>query len=187
MREVSTLVEKNDLELVSASLRGDQKAFARLMIVYHDKVFNVVYRMCGDPELAQDATQDAFVRAWQNLHKYNPEQPLRNWLFRIATNAAIDRLRQTKPVEDIEKLTLHSKEWNPEEALEAREKAELIRQAILSLPNASRSVLVLREYEGLSYQEIADTLQIPVGTVMSRLNFARNHLRGSLKTLMEAG
>lgn len=187
MQDRPTLTGISDLKLVTASRQGDQHAFGELVARYQTKVINVVYRMCGDPELAQEAAQDAFVSAWQNLHKYDPQRPLQNWLFRMATNAAIDVLRQSKPVENIETLNLKSQGASPESSLENQQRAEAIRQAVLELPTASRSVLVLREYEGLSYQEISDTLQIPLGTVMSRLNYARNHLRQSLKALMEAG
>lgn len=186
MFDQASLADHSDTQLILSARHGDQGAFCELVGRYRKKVVDFVYRMCGDQELAQEAAQDAFIRAWQNLHQYDPKRPLRNWLFRIATNAAIDHLRQVKPVDNIEKLALSIKEDNPEDILEANQKAEKIHQAVLNLPAASRSVLVLREYEGLTYQEISDTLQIPIGTVMSRLNFARNQLRQSLKPFMEA-
>ncbi len=187
MQDSPTLTDFSDFALITAARQGDLRAFGELVARYQNKVINVVYRMCGDPELAQEAAQDAFVSAWQNLHKYDPQRPLQNWLFRMATNAAIDVLRQSKPVEHIDLIPIENQGASPESSLESQQRAETIRQAVLRLPAASRSVLVLREYEGLSYQEISDTLQIPLGTVMSRLNYARNQLRQSLKALMEAG
>lgn len=180
------LANSIELDLVAYARHGDKRAFGELVSRYQSKVRNIVYRICGDPELAQDVAQDTFIRAWQKLRQYDTQRPFQNWLYRIATNIAIDRLRQAKPTENIEGLSLQSKDSNPEEILEIKQKAEMIRLAVLNLPPASRTVLVLREYEDLTYQEISDTLQIPVGTVMSRLNFARNHLRQSLQATMEA-
>jgi RNA polymerase sigma-70 factor (ECF subfamily) len=141
--------------------------------------------MCGDTNLAEDAAQEAFIRAWQNLPNYRPRSPFRNWVYRIATNIALDFLRRERETVDVEALSLASSEEGPEAVVERGERGEQVRQAVLSLPSASRAVLVLREYEGLSYREIADTLGIPIGTVMSRLNYARNRLRKSLAPYLE--
>lgn len=145
----------------------------------------MVYRMCGDANLAEDMAQEAFLRAWQKLASYQPKAPFRNWIYRIATNAALDALRREKEMVDIEEIPLPSPIIGPEASLARGELGERVQQAILSLPPASRAVLILREYEGLSYQGIANTLDIPIGTVMSRLNFARNRLRKILATYME--
>lgn len=187
MLDRTQLAELSDQDLVIAARHGNQHAFGELVARYQQKVIQVVYRMCGEPELAEEAAQEAFISAWQNLHKVDPERPLRNWLYRMATNAAIDRLRQIRPSDDIDQLSLASQEDNPEHSIEGKQQAESIRIAVINLPLASRSVLILREYEGLSYQEISDTLQIPVGTVMSRLNYARTQLRHSLGHILEAG
>ncbi len=186
MSNRTQLADSTELDLIFSARHGDKRAFGELVGRYQSKVINIVYRICGDPELAQDIAQDTFIRAWQKLHQYDTQRAFQNWLYRIATNNAIDRLRQAKQTDDIEELSLQSKDSNPEETLEIKQKVEMIRLAVLNLPPASRTVLVLREYEGLTYQEISDTLQIPVGTVMSRLNFARNHLRQALQATMEA-
>ncbi len=146
----------------------------------------MVYRMCGDANLAEDAAQEAFIRAWKHLPNYRPRSPFRNWLYRIATNAARDALRRERETVDVDDLPLVAPNVGPEEAMEKAERGERVRQAVLALPTASRTVLVLREYEGLSYREIADTLSIPIGTVMSRLNYARKRLRESLTPYLEA-
>ena len=145
----------------------------------------MVYRMCGDANLAEDAAQEAFIRAWQHLANYRPRSPFRNWVYRIATNVALDVLRREKETVDVEVLPLTSSNRGPEATVARKERGERVRQAVLALPPASRAALVLREYEGLSYQEIADTLDIPIGTVMSRLNYARNRLRKLLAPCLE--
>jgi RNA polymerase sigma-70 factor (ECF subfamily) len=142
--------------------------------------------MCGDSNLAEDAAQEAFVRAWQHLPSYRPRSAFRNWLYRIATNAARDALRRERATADIDTLTLAAADAGPEAVVEGAERGECVRQAVLALPPASQEVLILREYEGLSYRDIAETLSIPIGTVMSRLNYARSRLRESLAPYMEA-
>lgn len=177
--------ETNELDLIARAQEGDRHAFGILVRRHWEGVVNVVYRMCGDANLAQDAAQDAFVRAWERLHSYRPRSPFRNWVYRIATNAALDTLRREKETVDVDGLPLADPADGPEVSLEGREEAERVQQAVRALPPASRTVLVLREYEGLSYREIADTLDIPVGTVMSRLNYARGRLRESLASYLE--
>jgi RNA polymerase sigma-70 factor (ECF subfamily) len=131
--------------------------------------------------MAQDVAQEAFIRAWINLPSYTPRSPFCNWVYRITTNAALDVLRREKETVDVDHLPLVAPGQGPEAEVEEKDRAELVRGAVLALPPASRAVLVLREYEGLSYKEISDTLGIPLGTVMSRLNYARQRLSEALK------
>jgi RNA polymerase sigma-70 factor (ECF subfamily) len=173
-------------ELIAQAQAGDRHAFGELVRLHREGVINVIYRMCGDANLAEDAAQEAFIRAWQHLPNYRPRSPFRNWVYRIATNAAFDVLRRRRETVDIDLLPLHSTTPGPEASVERQERADHVRQAVLALPPASRAALVLREYEGLSYREIAETLDIPIGTVMSRLSYARNHLRDALALYMEA-
>jgi len=174
-----------ELELIAKAQQGDRQAFGELVRRHREGVINVVYRMCGDANLAEDAAQEAFIRAWQHLSNYRPRSPFRNWVYRIATNVTLDVLRRERETVDIDTLSLASSDEGPEAMVERGERGERVRQAVLALPPASRAVLVLREYEGLSYREIADTLGIPIGTVMSRLNYARNRLRESLAPYLE--
>ena len=176
---------ETELDLIALARQGDRRAFGELVRRHRAGVINVVYRMCGDANLAEDAAQEAFIRAWQRLHSYRPRSPFRNWVYRIATNAALDVLRRERETVDIDGLPLAASDEGPEANVEGEERSERVRQAVLALPPASRAVLVLREYEGLSYQEIAGTLNIPMGTVMSRLNYARDRLRKSLAPYLE--
>ena len=181
---MATILEVNDTELVSKAQRGDRNAFSELVRNHAPGVMNVVYRMCGDAQIAEDAAQETFIRAWQNLPSYRPQTPLRNWLYRIAFNAGMDMLRKEKRIlpNDIEDMHLADERPGPEILVSQQERTNLVQQAVLSLPDASRAVLVLREYEGMSYHEIADALDIPIGTVMSRLNYARKSLKEKLES-----
>jgi len=174
-----------EADLVALAQQGDRAAFGELVYQHQQGVINVVYRMCGDSALAEDAAQEAFIRAWKNIRRYKPKSAFRNWVYRIATNAALDVLRRQRESIDIEKVQLISNQPTPEKATVSQERAAFIKTAVLSLPEASRSVIILREFEGLSYREIAESLDIPIGTVMSRLNYARKQLRQSLAPLME--
>lgn len=143
----------------------------------------MIYRMCGDAQIAEDAAQETFIQAWLHLASYRPQTPLRNWLYRIAVNAATDMLRKEKRIlpNPLEDLQLSDPQPGPEALYSHEERTALIQKAVLSLPEASRAVLVLKEYEGMSYHEIADALEIPIGTVMSRLNYARRVLKDKLE------
>jgi RNA polymerase sigma-70 factor, ECF subfamily len=178
----------SESELISRAQRGDCEAYGELVWRNSNPVVSVVFRMRGDQALAEDAAQEAFLRAWQHLNSYRPQASFRSWLCRIAVNAALDALRREprKSPQTFDdptgELPLADPQPGPEEIVSQHERAALVQEAILSLSPTSRAVLVLREYEGLSYQEIAAALEIPVGTVMSRLNSARNSLRTRLAT-----
>lgn len=173
----------SETDLVSEAQNGDRNAFSELVRIHAQGVFNVVYRMCGDALIAEDAAQETFIRAWQNLSSYRPQTSLRNWLYRIAFNAGLDMLRKEKRIlpDDIEDLQLTDDRPGPEFLASQNERTAMVKKAVMSLPDASRAVLVLKEYEGMSYHEIADALDIPIGTVMSRLNYARKLLKEKLE------
>jgi RNA polymerase sigma-70 factor, ECF subfamily len=188
------LSTQSEPDLVTAAQRGDARAYGELVTRHRAGVVNVVYRMCGDGRLAEEAAQEAFLRAWQRLAGYQTEQSFRPWIYRIAINAAIDALRLERRLVNLEDLLVDDPDETilpapgdgPEEMIEARQQAERVRRAVLALPAASRSALVLREYGGMSYNEIAAALEIPLGTVMSRLNSARGQLRQALVGILEA-
>ncbi len=169
--------------LVTRAQQGDRGAFGELVCMHSTGVIQVVYHLCGNAQVAEDAAQETFLRAWQHLAEYRSQGTLRSWLYRIAINAALDMLRREAKLspDDVDDLQLPDSKPGPEAALVASEQATLVRQAVNTLPPASRAVLVLREYQRLSYQEIATALDIPMGTVMSRLNYARSQLRARLE------
>ena len=175
--------EVEDNLIIQAKL-GDRSAFGELVSLYYENVIRVVYRLCGDAQIAQDATQEAFIRAWVKLPGYQPRSPFRNWVYRIAVNTALDILRQ-KPQESLEDSTevliMAEKSLGPEAAYIEKEQLDFLQSAVKALPEAARAVLVLREYGQLTYEEIASVLEIPLGTVMSRLNYARGRLRENLQ------
>jgi RNA polymerase sigma-70 factor (ECF subfamily) len=180
---VTGILPANESALVARAQNGDRNAFSELVRAHAQGVMHVIYRMCGDMQVAEDAAQEAFIQAWLRLPSYRPRAPLRSWLYRIAVNCAIDMLRKEKRILSgaVEDLNLPDAGPSPETQAANSERAETVQEAVLSLPDASRAVLVLKEYEGLSYQEIAEALDIPVGTVMSRLNYARKLLRERLE------
>ena len=180
--------QANELELVTRAQYGDRNAFSELVRIHSQGVLNVIYRMCGNMQVAEDAAQETFIQAWLRLQSYRPQSSLRNWLYRVAVNTAIDMLRKDKRIlpGKIEDLNLRDSEPGPEAVVASAERTEMVQEAVLTLPDASRAVLVLREFEGLSYQEISESLEIPVGTVMSRLNYARKLLREKLEVKLFA-
>ena len=139
--------------------------------------------MTGQPQLAEDVAQEAFIKAWMNLPHFRGDCSFRSWLGRIATNLTIDHLRKSKPEVEFDDHWAAREDSPPASALKA-ELRQQVRDAVLALPVQSRAALVLREYEGLSYREISETLDIPIGTAMSRLNYARGKLREMLEPEM---
>ena len=180
--------QANERELVSRAQNGNRNAFNELVCSHARGVLNVIYRMCGNMQVAEDAAQETFIQAWLRLPAYQPRSSLRNWLYRIAVNTAIDMLRKEKRIlsGEIEDLNLTASEPGPEALFASAQRTEMVQEAVLALPDASRAVLVLREFEGLSYKEISESLEIPVGTVMSRLNYARKLLKEKLEVKMYA-
>jgi RNA polymerase sigma-70 factor (ECF subfamily) len=181
---VTITTRANETELVTRAQGGDRNAFSELVCAYSQGVLNVVYRMCGDLQLAEDAAQETFIRAWQRLPSFRPGGSLRSWLYRIGVNTAVDMLRKEKHIlpQAVEDLHLRDSQPGPEALAEDAERVQMVQGAVMSLPDASRAVLVLREFEGLAYREIAEALDIPVGTVMSRLNYARKLLKEKLQS-----
>ncbi|MBA2876271.1 RNA polymerase sigma factor SigW [Thermaerobacillus caldiproteolyticus] len=176
---------------IKAIKKGDQNAYAEIVELYKDKVYRLCYRMLGNRHEAEDAAQEAFVRAYINIHTYNTNMKFSSWLYRIATNLSIDKIRKKKPsvyldeeVSGTEGLTVYSQlpstEASPEETLESLELQETVQKAIEKLPEKYRSVIVLKYIEDLSLQEISEILDIPIGTVKTRIHRGREALRKHL-------
>ena len=130
----------------------------------------------GSPDEAEDVAQDVFIKAWNHLPNYNPRGSFAGWLYRITINTALDVLRKRRHDVSLDTLQNSSTKEEPEDLLLRKDERRRVREAIAALPPAARTALILREYEQLSYKEIAEILQIPLGTVMSRLNYARQLL-----------
>jgi len=172
-----------EADLLSRSQRGDRAAYGELVKRYCRLVSTVALRLGVRADVAQDVAQEVFLRAWQQLPGFCPqgENSFRAWLCRISHNLTVDTLRRSRPQAGLdEEPILAGQDGNPAAAYLRQEQAAEIQARIAQLPPACRIVLVLREYEGLSYGEIAHALDIPLGTVMSRLNYARTALRKAL-------
>ncbi len=177
--------------LIRAAQRGNLDAFNELVLAYQDRVYNLAYRILGDPAAAEDATQEAFISAYQHLSTFRGGSFL-SWLLRTVANRCYDELRRRKrrPAVSWESFGEMDEEANPflvnghptpEEAAQEAELTHLLQMAITSLPPDQRIVLVLSDVEGMDYAAIAETVGIPVGTVKSRLARARSRLRDFLQ------
>lgn len=175
-------------------LKGDQNAFADIVSLYQHKLYQVCYRMLGNKQESEDIAQEAFVRAYMNLHTFDQKRKFSTWLYRIATNLCIDRIRKKKPdyyldaeVSGTEGLDLYSQiaseDQLPEETLEQMELQDRIQYEIGRLPDKYRTVVVLKYIEELSLQEISEILDMPLGTVKTRIHRGREALRKQLNNL----
>jgi len=182
-------------QLVTAAQRGDLDAFNELVLAYQDRVYNLAYRILGDPAAAEDATQETFIAAYRRLSTFRGGSFL-SWLMRTVANRCYDELRRQKrrPSVSWESFGEMDEEANPflvnghptpEEATQQAELTRFLQAAIIALPPDQRIVLVLSDVEGMNYQEIAETVRIPVGTVKSRLARARARLRDLLQERKE--
>ncbi|CEA06155.1 RNA polymerase sigma factor AlgU [Pseudomonas saudimassiliensis] len=165
-------------ELIRRAQAGDRQAFGVLVQQHQARVFSFIRRLCGNPHNAQDMTQDTFIKAWHALPDWRPEARLETWLLRIARNTTIDALRRNKHMPEPlpEDYMLTDSGPSPLRQLESSRSLHALEQLVAQLPVGQREVLLLREMEGLSYQDIASTLDISEGTVKSRLARAREAL-----------
>jgi RNA polymerase sigma-70 factor (ECF subfamily) len=181
-----------DAALVRKAQEGDVDAFESLVKMYQQRVYAVCRRLTGAHQSADDLAQETFIRAYFALGKFDPRWPLYPWLRRIAVNASLNYLKARDRERSLDngRRAEHLADPRPAEDLpEARlERAEFeakFDRSVASLPEEQRSVFVLKFYEGLSYEEIARTLDVPPGTVMSRLNRARQKLKALLADSLE--
>ncbi len=175
----------DDRTLVDRFKKGDPSAFGEIVLKYQDKIYNLCRHMLGSPHDAEDAAQDAFLKAYQALHKFKPEASLYTWLYRIASNTCIDYKR--KPVweslfgtsEEGDRL-VHDRASgspSPEQLYQSKEIDRALQEGLGKLSPKLRAVIVLKEIEELSYGEIAEALDISMGTVKSRIARAREELQ----------
>lgn len=168
-------------DLVKAARNGDEDAFEALVRRYERRVYTLTLRMCSNPADAQEAAQEAFLSAWQSLPFFRGEASFSTWLYRLASNASVDLLRREKRQRatvslDDGALDLPDQRLSPQDEAERAELRGQIEAGLRELPDDYRAVLVLRELHQLSYQEIAQTLNVDVGTVKSRINRGRKRL-----------
>lgn len=188
-----------DLEKVRASKAGDREAFDYLITKHKDIVYAVAYRFAKDQDLALDLAQDVFIRAFKGIKSFKGRSRFSTWLYRIAINTCIDYTRkQSRSVSsravpeevaeyaDSEPIGIRPPRGPAKKALTS-ELGEQIQKAIDALPEYHKSVFVLYEIEGMPYKEIADVVGCSIGTVMSRLHYARKKLRTMLEPYVEAG
>ena len=175
-------------------LKGNQNAYSDIVDLYQHKLYQICYRMLGNKQEAEDIAQEAFIRAYINLHTFDQKRKFSTWIYRIATNLCIDRIRKKKPdyyldaeVAGTEGLDMYSQiaidEALPEEQLEKMELQDRIQYEISRLPEKYRSVIVLKYIEELSLQEISEILDMPLGTVKTRIHRGREALRQQLNNL----
>ncbi|MBN1430855.1 MAG: sigma-70 family RNA polymerase sigma factor [Anaerolineae bacterium] len=179
---------ENENELIARILAGDQESFAELVETYQRSVYNLTYRMLGDAREAEDAAQEAFLRAYQHLSRYDPGRSFKTWLLSIASNYCIDRLRKRRltwlSIE--EPLPPHpalsSNEVEPEEAVAIHERYDAIQAMLAELAPEYRAAVVFRYWYDMSYAEIAETLDTTESAIKSRLFRARQMMAENLRT-----
>jgi len=185
-------VKENDSELINKAKNGDAKAYEGLLKKYKNSVYNLVYRMVRDVQEAEDLTQEAFIKAFNSLASFNEEYAFSTWLYKIATNNCIDFFRKRKlqtysldkPIQYKDSEIQHEipdPDLNPEKSILARERSSMIQEAIETLPEKYYTAIVLRHNDEKSYEEIAEILELPLGTVKARIFRAREMLNKVLK------
>jgi RNA polymerase sigma-70 factor (ECF subfamily) len=180
----------DDVQLIEETLAGHSKAFGRLVQKYQDRLYNTLVHVAGNAEDARDAVQDAFVQAFVKLDTFQGNSAFYTWLYRIGMNVAASARRRKRPAQSVE----HNRETGgeepiddcpePGEAMDQDERRRQVREAIARLPDEYREVIVLREIDGCCYETIAEILELPVGTVRSRLHRGRLQLRDMLKEVL---
>lgn len=185
----------SDIELAKAIVNGDDGSFEFFLDTYNKKIFNIAYRHFRNYDDASEMAQEIFLKIYQRINTYKGDCALSTWVYRVATNRCIDELRKNKNLisfsldknvivdgEEV-KIDIPDDTESIEETIEKKDLSVLIKSFLTQLPDDQRLILILREYDGLSYEEISELLKIPVGTVKSRINRARN----SLKVIIEDG
>ncbi|HXV28533.1 MAG TPA: sigma-70 family RNA polymerase sigma factor [bacterium] len=187
-----------DDALVRQAKTGDKSAFGKLVDRYYEMVYAVAFGVLHHREAAKDAAQEVFLKAYRELIRFEGKSKFKTWLYRVAVNTALDEVRKRKPVqsldatdkaseEDVPPVIIPDRAPGPRDRAAQRELRQLLDEAIEQLSPDHRAVLVLREWQELSYEEIAETLGIEMGTVMSRIHYARKRLGEILEGKVELG
>ncbi len=186
---------EEDLRLIKQALNGQQKAFDQLRIKYYDSIFNLINRMIREKQEVEDLTQEAFIKAFISLSNFNNEYAFSTWLFKIATNNAIDYVRKrklqtfsiNKPIESEDSdysFELPDTELEPDQRLITSQRLNMLNEAMNSLPSKYRQVILMRHVDEKEYRDIAKELKLPLGTVKAHIFRARELLYKQLKSKM---
>jgi RNA polymerase sigma-70 factor (ECF subfamily) len=187
----------DERKLIERCKAGDRSAFDTLIRAYEKRVYNLAYRLCGHYDEANDISVDAFLRVYQALKMFRGDANFSTWLYRIVTNVYLDRRKRSRNKQHLSLEEYIELEENsvarqiedpaptPGAVAEQQERQDLLQKAIADLPDYQRAMIVLYHTEGLAYDEIAEVLNLPIGTVKSRLNRARLMLREKLEPLKE--
>lgn len=183
----------DDFDLISSFKSGDKSVFEQIILNHQDRIYNLCLYMLSNRQDAEDAAQDTFLKAYRSLNDFKPNASLYTWLYRIAVNTCIDYKR--KPLLESlfrrsdtgEEMVIEhpSDSPSPEKEYESKQIRGAIKKALKKLSPKLRAVIVLKEMEGISYEEIADTLDVSIGTVKSRISRARDELKTLLKNFTE--
>lgn len=189
----------SDEQLAQRTLAGEEAAFDELVRRHQSRVYHLAYRMCRHRDLADDWAQEAFVRAYDQLRRFDASRPFVPWLLKVATNVFLNQARVKRPATlsldapddapfggDEQPLQLADLAPTPAQTLEQREFSQLVNSAIAQLPDKYRLVILLRHMEEMEYDDIADAMQIPIGTVKTFLHRGRERLRELLEPVIEA-
>jgi RNA polymerase sigma-70 factor (ECF subfamily) len=183
-------VDAHERALIDECLAGHAEAFGDLIKPYQDRLYNTLFRILGSREDAAETLQDALIRAYRRLSSFHHDSSFYTWLYRVAVNLALTRRQNRR--ENTRSLSEKTNEviaenTRPGQNLEADERRQLIEKALAGVPEVFRVALVLKEIEGMKYEEIAQILNLPIGTVRSRLHRARQEMRQRLQPLIDAG
>jgi RNA polymerase sigma-70 factor (ECF subfamily) len=184
---VASKGSNDDRDLVDRARRGDREAFTQLIVQYQVSLYNMALRMVGRPDDAADIAQEAFLRAWEKIRTLR-DAPFKSWLFQIAANLCYDHFRRGRrygvmPDEDQTSnlVGLGIATPDPQERAEANERTRLVRDSISALDHDMRIAIILRDVNGMAYDEIAAILRVPLGTVKSRIARARAQVQDRLQ------
>lgn len=182
-----------DLDLINSFKAGDKSAFEAIILNYQDRIYNLCRHMLGNVQDAEDAAQDTFLKAYRSLKDFRPKASIYTWLYRIAVNTCLDYKKRPffaslfgKSDEGVDFVDEPSSDRpSPENLYEAKQIGRALNHGIRKLPPKLRTAILLKEIEGLSYEEIAEILDISIGTVKSRISRAREELKTLMKKFRE--
>lgn len=178
------MLGESERDLLKRAKGGDESAFKEIYERYKSRILNFFFRMCLNEHLAEELLQELFVRIWINLPKFNPKFKFYTYLYRSAHNLWVNEFRRKKEILMAE-FDISSSHEQPLDKIIKTEEFERLQKALSSLPEGERAALILSEYNGLSYDEIAEVLEVPLGTVKSRIFRALERLRDKLKGKIE--